>query len=295
MKKSLTPIAISLLLSIHLVNCQESSKNRPNPIELTSDFKSYWYQGEAEISTYELSQNRYGELRNGTATLIYVTEDFLPIKQVKADISAPKNIPVLKLNSVKKFTTGIYPYSIMQSSFSPLKGEKKHALKTTASIQEWCGQTFMQLNNKKNFEIDIKSYFASEGDQKLSLQKSILENELWNLIRIHGDKLLPKGEINCIPSFEFLRLNHKKTQSYKAIASIQKNNNLNTFSLTYPELKRSLKITFQQQFPYIIESWSEEISPHLPTTAKRITTKLLPYWNQNSNKFTPLRKELGLQ
>ncbi len=294
MKKILNHIALSFLLSINLLSCQETTKNKPKLIELNTDFKNYWYQGKAEISTYQLSQNRYGELRNGTATLIYVTEDFLPKKQVKADNTSPNNIPVLKLNSVKKFTTGVYPYSIMQSSFFPLKGEKKHALKTTASIQEWCGQTFMQLNNKKNFEIDIKSYFASEGDQKLSLQKNILENELWNLIRMHGDKHLPEGEINCIPSFEFLRLKHKKAQSYKATASLKKEDSLNIFTLTYPELKRTLKISFQHLFPYIIENWSEEITPHQPTIAKRITTKLLPYWNQNSNKFTHLRSELGL-
>ncbi|WP_010522253.1 hypothetical protein [Aquimarina agarivorans] len=295
MKNASKNILLGLLASCNLMSCQENNATHPKSIELTENFKTYWYQGKAEISTYKLSQNRYNELRDGTATLIYVTEDFLPNIQVKADNASPSNIPVLKLNSVKKFNTGVYPYSIMQSTFFPLKGESIHALKITASIQEWCGQTFMQLNNKNEFEIKTHSYFASEGDQNLKLEKNTLENELWNLIRLQGAKLLPQGEINCIPSFEFLRLLHKKTKSYKATASIKNENDLTTYSLVYPELKRTLKITFQNSPPFIIENWSEEITPYPPTTAKRITTKLLPYWNQNSNTFTTLRTELGLQ
>ena len=30
------------------------------------------------ISSYKLEQARYGEIRNGKAVLVYVTEDFLP-------------------------------------------------------------------------------------------------------------------------------------------------------------------------------------------------------------------------
>ena len=100
----------------------ESMKNntedlRPTP--LSPEFKEYWYSGEAEITSYKLEQARYGELREGKAVLIFVTEPFLADKQVKANRSNPENIPVLKLNSTKKYLTGIYPYSIMSSSFYP--------------------------------------------------------------------------------------------------------------------------------------------------------------------------------
>ena len=66
---------------------------------LSEEFKKYWYAGEAEISSYQLEQARYGEIRKGTAVLIYVTEDFLPKKQVKADYQNTNNVPVLKLNA----------------------------------------------------------------------------------------------------------------------------------------------------------------------------------------------------
>ena len=48
-------------------------------------FGKYWYQGQAELNTYDLEQYRYGEKRNGEAVLIFVTEDFSREKQVKLD------------------------------------------------------------------------------------------------------------------------------------------------------------------------------------------------------------------
>ena len=39
------------------------------------DFFAHWGDGRAEISSYELVQPRYGELRRGYGVLIFVTED----------------------------------------------------------------------------------------------------------------------------------------------------------------------------------------------------------------------------
>ena len=39
-------------------------------------FDTYWYQGLAELSRYDLKQSRYGQVRQGEAVLVYVTEDF---------------------------------------------------------------------------------------------------------------------------------------------------------------------------------------------------------------------------
>ena len=154
------------------------------PIQPTSEeFKKYWYAGNAEITSFELEQARYGEIHKGTAVLIYVTEDFNPEKQVKADAQRPNNVPVLKLNATKKFYTGIYPYSTMTSTFYPVSNSK-HAIKVTASIQEWCGHVFMQLNNRDQFEVQSYSYFEKEADQETSLEKTILEDELWKSLEL---------------------------------------------------------------------------------------------------------------
>ena len=116
---------------------------------------SYWYQGKAELTSYELDQARYRDNHPGEVVLIQVTEDFLTDKQVKNDhYKNPNSIPILKTNLMKKFTTGLYDYSIMNSVFTsvdPAYGIK--TLKTTFSSQDWCGQSFLQANlRNKQYE-----------------------------------------------------------------------------------------------------------------------------------------------
>ncbi len=267
--------------------------------ELSENFKKYWYAGEAEITSYQLEQARYGEIRKGTAVLIYVTEDFLPKKQVKADYQNNTNVPVLKLNATKKFNTGIYPYSIMQSTFYPV-ADNQHAIKISSSMQEWCGHVYAQLNNRKQFDVKSHSYFENEADQEFSLDKAILENELWTKIRINPDNL-PQGDIKAIPSFEYARLRHKEIKAYAAKASIEKQSSTIIYTLKYPELKRSISITFNTTFPHEIESWTETFKSGFGSNAKELTTKATKikriksaYWGKNNNKDEVLRDELGL-
>ncbi|QTE22733.1 septum formation inhibitor Maf [Polaribacter cellanae] len=258
-------------------------------------FNEYWYQGKAEITSYKLYQNRYGEIHKGTAVNIFVTEDFLPKKQVKADNRNDKNIPVLKLNSTKKFVTGIYPYSLMTSTFSPINTNES-AIKISFSAQEWCGNTFVQLNNREQFKIDFYSYFESNADRKLSLEKNILENELWNIIRINP-KNLPIGKFDIIPSFEFLALNHQKIKAYKAETSLDEKEDFILYSINYPELERTLIIKTTKEFPFIIESWEETLTKRgktLTTKAEKIKTIKSAYWSKNRVTDTEERKELGL-
>ncbi|MCK0145509.1 septum formation inhibitor Maf [Arenibacter sp. F26102] len=304
-----------LFLLVVFHSCKENSKNNKNVSliandakmsntatiknQLSEEFKSYWYAGKAEITSYKLEQARYGELRDGNAVLIYVTEPFLASKQVKADNSNPDNVSVLKLNSTKKFLTGIYPYSIMNSSFYPV-ADNQHAIKLTSSVQEWCGQVFTQLNNREKFEVNSFSYFESDGDQTLTLDKTDLENEIWNKIRINPNNL-PQGNISIIPSLEYLRLAHKELKSYTANAELSTEGNLQTYKITYPELDRTLAITFEKSFPYGIEYWSETYksgfgpdSQTLTTKATKIKTLNRAYWQENRNSDVFLRDSLGL-
>lgn len=295
-----------ILLLFLAAGCNEQNKtpvlaeNRADRKELperqlSPEFREYWYAGEAEISSYRLDQSRYGEQREGHAVLVYVTEPFLPGKQVKADQSDPSNVSVLKLNSTRKFLTGIYPYSIMSSTFSPVR-EQGHAIKVTNSVQEWCGQVFAQLNNRNSFDVQAYSYFGSEGDQQLSLPKNWLENELWNLIRINPSEL-PVGELEVIPSFEYLRLAHKDFKAYKAAATKATQGTETVYTLSYPDLGRSLKIRYGSEFPHRIEGWEETSSNgarELRSSAVRIATLKSAYWQKNSNKDIYLRDSLGL-
>src|SRR5690606_28757089 len=207
-----------------------------DPRTISTQFKEYWFSGQAEITSYKLMQERYGEMREGTAVAIFVAEDFLPEKQVKADERSEKNISVLKLNLTKNFNTGIYPYSIMTSTFSSIS-TADHAIKISNSVQEWCGHVYMQLNNREKFEIQSHSYFEGEADQKLSIPKTWLEDELWNLIRINPDEL-PTGELTIIPSFEYMRLQHKEIKEQKAVAKLKQGDSLTVYTLNYTALQR---------------------------------------------------------
>ena len=48
-------------------------------------FQDYWYNHGAEISRFTLQQMRYGEIHEGDAVLVFVTEEIIPALQVKAD------------------------------------------------------------------------------------------------------------------------------------------------------------------------------------------------------------------
>lgn len=264
--------------------------------KLTEDFKDYWYNGEAEITSYKLDQARYGEIKEGTSVLIFVTEDFLPNEQVKANNYDAGNIPVLKLNRTKNFNTGIYPYSIMQSTFFPVSNNQ-HAIKITASIQEWCGHVYTQLNNRDNFEVVSHSYFQGEADANFNLEKSWTENELWTKLRIDPNSL-PVGEISLIPSIESLRLNHNELKAYNAIATL----NNQSYTINYEDLGRTLQIDFNPNFPYDILGWKETTTTGQGLSAKTLTTKATKlktlktdYWNKKSNADLGLREDLKLQ
>lgn len=267
--------------------------------ELSKEFKKYWYAGNAEITSYTLEQARYGELREGTAVMIYVSEPFMPDLQVKADNSDASTISVLKLNATKNYLTGIYPYSIMTSSFFPVH-DNGHALKVSFSSQEWCGQVYAQLNNRNDFEIMSHSYFATEADQNIHLDKTVMEDEIWNKIRINPEEL-PTGAIEILPSLEFIRLSHKELKAYKATASLNTTAQTMTYEISYPELERTLIIEFMSEFPYTIEGWTESFKGGAGQKAKVLTSKATlikriktPYWQQNSNKDLYLRDSLGL-
>ncbi|MBD3863697.1 septum formation inhibitor Maf [Olleya marilimosa] len=265
-----------------------TEKTKLPAFKTNKQFNDYWYSGQAEITSYQLEQSRYGEIRKGTAVLVYVTEPFLKNDQVKADQNNPSNINVLKLNATKKINTGIYPYSIMQSTFYPV-ANNQHALKVSASVQEWCGHVYTQLNNREQFQVTSHSYFQGEADQNFNLEKNILENQIWTQLRIDPNSL-PVGNIKIIPSLEYTRLNHKPLKAYNAFAE----NKPGQYTLKIKDLDRQLTIKYNPSFPYTIQSW-EETQNGNTTKATKIKTLQSDYWNKKSNSDLELRQTLGLE
>ncbi|KQC33557.1 septum formation inhibitor Maf [Nonlabens sp. YIK11] len=302
------PFFLSLLL---FVSCNAPNSDTESPVannelsaavvneapkrNLSPEFKDYWYAGVAEISNYELKQSRYGEIRDGHAVLIFVTEPFDPNDQVKADQEQESNRSVLKLNATRDFYTGIYPYKIMSSTFLPLDLEG-NAIKVATSIQEWCGHTYMQLNNRNDkYECVLFSYFQKEGNKEFAIDNAMLENQIPNQLRVDPE-LMPTGNIKIIPSTEYLRLTHNPTEVLNATATLEKQDDQFMYSVEY-ENGRKVSYTLESSSPFQILSWSEEYPDRgniATTTATLKKTIRTPYWNQNSNQYSVLRDSLGL-
>jgi len=216
-----------LIGALVLGSCTNFQKNTVaitnSQVTLSDSFKAYWFAGKAEVTSYTLTQNRYGQQREGKVALIYVTEDFDPVNQVKTS-DPSKGIPVLKCNLLKNFQTGMYPYQIMQSSFGTIDQNQNKLLKATYSQQEWCGHIYVQLNAdlKSPSKINVKkhSYFEGNNDQALSLSPQVFEAHIWHDIRLNGGADLPIGTFKSLPALEFLILNHKPLDAYTAIGRL---------------------------------------------------------------------------
>lgn len=290
-----------LLVVLTLATCGSSrtSEGRPGAAP-TPGFQQYWSQGLGELNHYALSQARYGELRQGDAVLIFVTEDFLTTEQVKFEgKGSGAHTSVLKLNMIERFNTGIYDYSLMTSCFSPVDGTP--ALKVNTSVQDWCGQVFIQLNRKeRGYAGRSFSYFQSEGDRTFNTPDVWLEDALWNQLRIDPAKV-PVGKFNVLPSLRYLSLVHKPSTSVEVSATVVVQGDTSSYTMAFPTLQRTLTIRYRTSFPYGILGWSEtrpdgfNANPPVLTTEARLThSSNLPYWQLNSNANDSLRKTLGL-
>lgn len=289
------------VIPIFLLSLVLGCKAQPSVISPIDQklFSDHWYQGKAELSSYDLNQSRYGAAHDGKVVLVYVTEDFSHKSHVKLDDPSRHindAIKVMKLNTMKEFVTGIYKYSMMTSVFTPIEYERHpHSLKLTCSSQDWCGQSFMQANWKGNrYEVKNFSYFESDGDKTYSLMNPWLEDEIWTKIRL-APNTLATGEMKMVPSAFYIRLSHQPLKVYDVVATLSKTAEEYTYKIEYKELKRILEITFQAQFPHKILGWKEVYGENEMTTAKLSSTIMSDYWNHNHPDNELMRKDLNLE
>ena len=300
---------IYVIIGSFILGCaHQPPESKVIQYEQTEEWNAYWYAGVAELTTYKLNQVRYGEMREGYAAAVFVTEDFSRSRHVKLDYpdkAGNDKVSVLKFNLNKKFITGIYDYVVMQSTFKPVDvSTDPHAIRVTTSNIEWCGQflTSARLKNNK-YEVNYQSYFDGEEDKTLELKKTVLEDEIWNWIRI-SPQTLPIGEIEMIPSILTQELTHQKLMVQKANCKLTKKDSIHSYEIEYKDLNRKLIINFDATFPYGIESWEETFSTVkgwglnskvMTTSAKRVKSTRSKYWAQKNLKDEVLRKEkLGI-
>jgi len=289
------PLFLFLGCEIHSPGVKEARFVSKEPFQ---DFQDYWYAGEAELNSYELHQSRYGEERVGDAVLVFVTEDFSKSKQVKLDRpehAGADRVSVLKMNALRKFTTGVYDYSMMLSVFTPVSLENRPAsLKAVASSQEWCGQTFTQFNRReKKMRVRQFSYFEQEGDREFVMGSALWEDELFNYLRMNP-AFVPQGEVDLIPGLFYIRLAHEKIMPRKARIQLERGEASSTLRVDYMHLERILTIEFENEFPHRILGWREENGRGL-TYARLKKTLKSDYWRRNGNQFAWMRDTLKLR
>jgi hypothetical protein len=234
------PIAIAAAgaLAVMLVAARQARSQPPPAPAATApvfgdDFWKHWGDNKGELSGYDLVYPRYGKLRKGVAVTIFVTETFSNSLRVKSDPGKhPKTdeFPVMKLNLVQDFATGIYDYNLLTSAFvalTPVNGRSAGSLtKVSFSSQEWCGNAYAQLLfDARAARLTSHSYFDGEADQSrlVPVPADALSGDailLW--ARGLAAPLLSPGERRHVPlvmSLESSRLRHRPVEVLRATLS----------------------------------------------------------------------------
>jgi len=274
-------------------------------------FKSLWYDGKSEISSYRLIEKRYGEFREGMRVMVVVTEPMDLRTHIKPDNKIPEKnkIRVIKLNDIRNFTTGIYDYSVMTSVFAAVENKNEipqtATMKVSFSAQEWCGMVFERLvRNDSTYNGNLYSYFESDGEKTYSYphRNGSVETEdnLWLIIReLHGPILKP-GEsmtVKVIPSMWSRRKKHTAIQITDATimkgrkqTKVTNIGKLDAIPFTWEIEGAKTEVWVEHAYPHRILSWTEPDG----TNGTIIASQREPYWKQHSNGHLTIRKKFEL-
>jgi len=286
---------------------------RPGPLsQAPPGFWERWGDGQAELSGYALTQPRYGELRHGEAVLVVVREDFTLAQRVKSDGGHDDEYPVLKLNEVRDFQTGIYDYNLLTSTFLPLGGQTPRGLPTklSMSMQEWCGSATEQLlfdlgrGGALSARRSRHSYFDGEGDQQDTVALpagTVAADGLPLLVRGLVGELTPPGgtaQVQLLPRLTDLRLQHRPLEIQSAsLARAATPTTVTvpagTFSVETWTLRAGDKLSHYQVElapPHRLVAWDRSDGEAGQLTGSRRGA----YWTEHSEGDEALRAELGL-
>jgi hypothetical protein len=273
------------------------------------DFWKHWGDGRAELNGYRLVQPRYGSPRAGTAIYVFVTEDFSDSLRVKADPGkhSPGDVfPVMKLNAVRDFQTGIYDYNVMTSTFLRVAPGWPLA-KVSFSSQEWCGHVWHQLIPRAGRLSGLfHSYFDGEADGTDALDLpagGVLEDALPVLLRGWNGAYLQPGEsrgVPFLPSLFHARLEHKPLAWTKAAISRSAGTSVvrvpaGTFTVYVYAVEvgdgRRLSFAIEAQAPYRLVRQTGASSEELLL----LGSTRLAYWKLNKPGGEVYLKQLGLK
>jgi hypothetical protein len=288
-----------------LVAPRQAVAEGPRPSQGASPaFWERWSDGQAELDGYRVTMPRYGEPRDGHVVLVYVTEEMNQKTLVKDDTGAvppDQKEVVLKLNHTLKFRTGIYPYSVMTSVFSPVgsAGRERFApVKISFTAQEWCGHVFQMVTPTLDaFSSILHSYFSVEGDREDHVTTeplTLYEDALWIQLRELDGPFEGGGDWEgyVVPSLWQLRKTHRLAEPVKATITREEaevdGTPITRFTLRYADYSRTWDIEGAE--PHRILAWRTSDGEEGTLTG----TVRLPYWQLNANGDERYLAELGL-
>lgn len=311
-------LAAGLALALGLMLDPDAADAAPPPSKLTSPtygdaFWKHWGDGQAELAGYELEFPRYGATRKGTAVTIFVTETFSNSARVKADPGKHPDtdtFPVMKLNLIKDFPTGVYDYNVMMSGFAAVtavNGRPAGSLtKVSFSSQEWCGHVYHQLLfDQGKVRQQLHSYFDGEGDDATPIPAKadgVSEDGLFLWARGFAVPALEPGGSQTVPllrSTQDARLKHKPLAWLSATLSRGKGTQqvkvpAGTFTVETLTAAisdgRTWTFHIEQAAPRRLIAWSCSTGE----TGKLLAAERMKYWELNGAGKETILKKLGL-
>jgi hypothetical protein len=242
-------------------------------------------------------------MRTGEAVLITVTESFSATEAVKSDRGGPGTHPVLKLNQIADFQTGVYDYNTMTSAFMRLDGGLPRGVPARLgfSMQEWCGQTSTRVVADEGALVhSVDSYFEGEssGPTRVSIPTGALaEDTLAGLLRgLTGPP--PEGEVSLLPRLMDNQLHHRELAWRDATlergAAQQLDTPAGSMDVTPWTLRGGAQGTRTWYIgvapPHLLVGWDGEDGERARMSGQLRTA----YWQQAGEGQEALRAELGL-
>lgn len=290
-------------------------------------FGEHWYDGNAELAGYRLTYPRYGQLRQGAAVAIFVSESQQESTRVKPERPVTDSFGVVKLNLMLDFPTGLYDYHLMTSAFIATQQRDGRPAgapsKVSFSAQEWCGHAYHQvLFDRDAVRHASHSYFEGEADQDMKLQYpagGFAEDALLLWARGLAGPQLKAGESIDVPLLResaYARLNHvplawdaahlARAENAETIAVTAGRFEVDVYTAkvrsaaterTYPiggravpESTRTWTFYVETAPPHRVVKWQRSDG----IKAELVGSKRLPYWSLNANGQESMLKQIGL-
>jgi len=270
-------------------------------------FWDHWGDGRAELDAYRLTTPRYGELRQGEAVQIWVTETFTHEARVKSDGGHDDEYPVLKLNDSREFQTGIYDYDVMTSTFVRLDGQAPlgEPVKVSMTMAEWCGHVYEQVLPRDDaLRWTGHSYFDGEADQQRDLKRrpaGLVGDAAPMVARgVVGGWVEPGAEVELdyLPTLVQGRVSHTDPSWGRAtLARAEQTHEIEvpagTFVVRDVTLRAGGRTTTWQvevEAPHRIIRWERSDGE----VAELVGSERLAYWQLNGSEGVRHRVDLGL-